>query len=278
MNGAITFRLDGPWLVGTAELTTADGQTRRFEGRANLPQIQAIVSPLICRKCAPALASAGAYGAFGDAFVGASLKEKRDRLKAKARRQGGRLSAEDARELARLRAKIAKGSGGIFGKIAHAVTSTVNKVAKAKILRDIARTAKGALKLPGVSQAISAAAVAFPPLGVPAMVAFKVANTAIAAAERGGPQAAQFARQVGMLKHVARRRDAAGLKARKALKVLHITHQWRRGLHAAQRQATQQAVRGLELPEAPIPDPMFMLSGNPPLFLSQGDPLFGRPY
>jgi len=150
--------------------------------------------------------------------------------------------------------------------------------ASAASLRDIARTAKGALKLPGVSQAISAAAVAFPPLGVPAMVAFKVANTAIAAAERGGPQAAQFARQVGMLKHVARRRDAAGLKARKALKVLHITHQWRRGLHAAQRQATQQAVRGLELPEAPIPDPMFMLSGNPPLFLSQGDPLFGRPY
>jgi len=261
MNGQIIFRRDGDWMVGTAEIVLEDGRTQRVEGRVNIRQARAYLAPLICRACRPELAAAaaGSQGGFGDAFVGATLKQKRDRLKAKQRQQGGYLSPADAHELARLRAKIKRSGGGLFGKLAHAVRSTVNKVARVKILRDIAKQAKGLLKLPGVSQALTVAAAAFPPLGVPALVAFKAANTALEAYEKGGPTAAAFMGQVRQLRNVARRRDRAGLKARKALKVLAITRRWRKGLHAAQRQAAP--VSAGYLPPAQIPDVGFMLRG-----------------
>lgn len=84
----------------------------------------------------------------GDVFVGVGLtiREKRDRLKAKQKKQGGYLSPEDSKELARLRAKIAKddASSSPFdfivdaGKaVVHAGESVVHAVSKVPVIGDV---------------------------------------------------------------------------------------------------------------------------------------------
>ncbi len=128
-------------------------------------------------------------------------------------------------------------TGSIFSKISRAVRHTVNRIAHAKILRDIAKTTRGLIKNKAINQALMAAAVAFPPMGVPTMVAFRAANTALDAAEKGGAAMHKLQSSIARLKQIARLGGPMGDKAKKALKVLAVTHRWRRGLRAAQAHA-----------------------------------------
>lgn len=214
MNGQMLWRREGDWLVGVLEFQLADGRTQRIEGRANLRQIIAEIAPMLCRGCGPQLAAAA----------------------------GGDVVAV-----------------GFFGKLIKKIGKAAKKIGRGKIfktigkgLKGVAKYAKKGLNLPGIKQAVTLAAAAYPPLGVPAMAAFHGANAALAAAEKGPAQARQFAGTLKKLQRVAKGRGAGAVKARKALKVLQVTNKWRRGLHAAQRRATHMAVRGLELPPAPI--------------------------
>jgi hypothetical protein len=93
----------------------------------------------------------------GDVGVGATIREKRDRLKAKKARQGGRLSPEDEKELARLRAKIAEDdNSGFFedvvGTVVDVVTAPVRAVAAATssipVLGDVTRIVSNASSAP----------------------------------------------------------------------------------------------------------------------------------
>jgi hypothetical protein len=219
MNGQVFFRREGDWLVGVAEFARAGRAPQRIEARANMRQIAQWLVPMMCRGCEGQIAAAA----------------------------GGDPAAV-----------------GFFGKLIKKIGRGIKKVAKGKVFRSIAKAAKGAVKyarkglkaftkVPGMEAAMMAAAAAFPPMGVPALAAFKGANMALAAAEKGGAAAKQLETGIRKLTRVSKGRGPAALKARKALKVLKVTNRWRRGLHAAQRQATRQAVAGLELPPSMIP-------------------------
>ncbi len=97
-----------------------------------------------------------------DVIIGATIREKRDKLKRKQKRQGGRLSAADARELARLRAKIAN-DGNVFD--------------------DAWKATKTVVRSPVTKAAAGGLAIAFPAVGVPLATGLVAADRVIAATE-----------------------------------------------------------------------------------------------
>jgi len=71
--------------------------------------------------------------------------------------------------------------GGIFGKI----TKAAKKVTKNKLVKQIAATTKKVVKSKITGGVVSALAVVYPPVGVPAAAAYAAANLALSHIERG---------------------------------------------------------------------------------------------
>lgn len=80
-------------------------------------------------------------------------------------------------EIAKRRQQVS----GIFGDIGK----WVNKVGKSKIIRSISKGAKSVLKSKVVGGIVGAAAIVFPPVGLPAAAAYGAANIALSALEQG---------------------------------------------------------------------------------------------
>lgn len=83
--------------------------------------------------------------------------------------------------------------------------NAVGKVGKAKLLKDVSNAVKSVAHSKLTGAAVGAAAVVFPPVGVPAAAAYATANAAIAALERAND-----------VKNVARNVLANGTEAQKA--------------------------------------------------------------
>lgn len=127
---------------------------------------------------------------------------------------------------------------GFFGflkKAAKAVAHAVKKVARSKVAKAIYGGVRKVMKSPITKLAVSATAVAFPAVGIPAAAAFYTANKVLDSVEKGGKIAATVQKKIAQLSKLARRPGKTGAKARRALKVLKTTYQWRKGLQVAER-------------------------------------------
>ena len=134
---------------------------------------------------------------------------------------------------------------GFFGfvkKAFKAVKNVVKKVANSKVFRAIKGAVKSVIKSKYVGYALSAVAVVFPAVGVPAAAAFYSAQKILAAAEKGGAAAKKAVKMVGGLRKLAKQPGKTGIKARKALKVLKISKDWRAGVRRARPRPRRPAV------------------------------------
>lgn len=221
----ITLYRNGDWLCARAHVR---GSPKVYEAKANLREIARVLYPYFHASIQAHVRKAAAAGALPGGVPGGPVYV-----------------------------------GSFWSKITKPFKKAINKLAHLKIVRDIGKAAKGFLKLPAISAAIHAAAAAFPPLGVPALVAFKAANAAIALAEKGGPALQQFRNTIKRLQVAARGVGPLAEKARKTLKVLKVTNNWRRGLQLAARKA-QGRVHGVgALPAVPSIDRL-LAAGVPP--------------
>lgn len=73
----------------------------------------------------------------------------------------------------------------VVGSLFSSIGKIVKKVAKSKLVKGVASVAKSVVKNKITGAAVSALAVAFPPVGVPAAAGFAAANAAVAAIDRG---------------------------------------------------------------------------------------------
>ena len=183
----------GPWLVAVAHIQGA-GKPLVVTARANLEQMEQ--------------------------FAKAKLLQMWNALK---QRVAVGAIAQDA----------AVGFFGFVKKAFRAVKSVVKKVANSKVFRAIKGAVKSVIKSKYVGYALSAVAVVFPAVGVPAAAAFYSAQKILAAAEKGGAAAKKAVKMVGGLRKLAKKPGKTGIKARKALRVLKISKDWRAGVKRA---------------------------------------------
>jgi hypothetical protein len=147
----------------------------------------------------------------------------------------------------------AVGFFGFIKKAYNSVKRVVNKIAKSSVVRGIKNAVKSVIKSKYVGYALSAVAVIYPPVGVPAAAAFYSAQKVLSMAEKGGAAAKKAVKLVGGLRKLAKKPGKDGVKARRALKVLKISKNWRAGVRRTQsrrrspvrRTRRVQRVRGL---------------------------------
>ena len=126
---------------------------------------------------------------------------------------------------------------GFIKKAFKSVKKAVRSVAKSKVLRSIYKGVRKVMKSPITNIALTAASVAFPPIGIPAQAAFVASNKMLDAVEAGGRAASRAKGQIRKLSRIARTRTRAGKKARKITRVLTMTNSWRKGLAVASARA-----------------------------------------
>ncbi len=135
--------------------------------------------------------------------------------------------------------------GGFFKRLRKKIKKAVRKVAKGKVMRAIGKGVKKVMRNKFTKLVVSATAVAFPAVGVPAAAAFTAANKVIDKVEAGNKAARSAVRK---LSRAAKKPGRAGAKARKAAKILAATNSWRQGLKVAE--ARQLAAKRRKRPTA----------------------------
>ena len=189
----IRLRREGPWLVAVADVS-GGGKPIRLTARANLEKMER--------------------------YVKARLLKLWNAIKQKV-------------AVGALEESAAVGFFGFIKKAFKAVKNVVKKVANSNVVKAIRGAVKSVIKSKYVGYALSAAAVVFPPVGVPAAAAFYSAQKILKAAEAGGAAATKAVKMVGDLRKLSRKPGQTGAKARKALKVLQISKNWRDGIKRA---------------------------------------------
>jgi hypothetical protein len=203
------FFVDGKWLVGEADISGGKGAPVRVTARADFDQIERWVKAL--------LASAWAR-IEQQAAVGAVGRE------------------------------VAVGFFGFIKKAFKAVKNVVKKVANSSVVKSIRGAVKSVLKSKLVGYALTASAVVFPAVGIPAAAAFHSAQKVIAAAERGGAALKKAQKLVGGLQAMAKKPGRTGVKARKALRVLNVSAKFRKNLKRSQVRGRSRTARRVAAP------------------------------
>ncbi len=194
----IRFHRRGPWLVAVAHIQGA-GEPIHLTAKANLEQMMRFAWKHLSKKLAK---------------VWASIMQ--------------RVAVGGIDESA-----VAVGFFGFIKKAYNAVKSVVKKVANNRVFKAIHSASKAIIRSKYVGYALSAVAVIYPPVGVPAAAAFYSAQKILAAAEKGGKHLKKAEKFVGDLKKISKKPGRDGAKARKALKVLKISQKWRSGVKRA---------------------------------------------
>jgi hypothetical protein len=203
------FFVDGKWLVGEADISGGKGEPVRVTARADFDQIERWVKALL----------AGAWARIEQqAAVGAVGRE------------------------------VAVGFFGFIKKAFKAVKSVVKKVANSSVVKSIRGAVKSVLKSKLVGYALTASAVVFPAVGIPAAAAFHSAQKVIAAAEKGGAALKKAQKLVGGLQAMAKKPGTTGVKARKALRVLNVSAKFRKNLKRSQVRGRSRNARRVAAP------------------------------
>lgn len=144
---------------------------------------------------------------------------------------------------------------GFFGGLKKAfrkVKKAVKKVAVNKVTKAVYKASRKVMKSPITKVALGAAAVVFPPVGIPAAAAFTAANGVLDQVEKGGAAASSAAKKLRVVDKYSKMPGKLGDKARKLRGVLGTVHRWRKGLKKAagyhQRRPFRRYVRRMRRP------------------------------